>query len=103
MIVKELKHTLISHNPPIGQIIHVMEGTNEDLKNIGRAQRLIKLIQFLQSFKTYKEICTHLNISYKTSQRYIHLLLSLGFIVERKHTIEHRFRIQNTKELFGIE
>lgn len=103
MKVIEHKHRLICTNPPVGLITHVLKGTHREIQNSGRVERLIKLIVYLQEFRTKKQIANHLDLSIKSVNRYIHLLLKLGFTVDRRMQKYYSFKITNAKEFFKID
>ncbi len=73
--------------------------------NTRRVERTLKLIQFLNTGKTIRQIAKHLEIHEKSVNRYLNLLVQLGFIVEWA-TIKggyHIYRVSNAKEYFNIE
>mgnify|MGYP003380917974 CR=1 FL=1 len=73
------------------------------VKSLHRVERIIKLIAYLQTERTHKEISEHLGISYKSSIRYINSLVQLGFEVQRIHDTHHLFRILNTATFLNIK
>lgn len=103
MIIVEHKHELICHRPPIGLVTHVLKGTNKEIENTTRVERLLRLLVYLQEFRTKKQIAAHLGLSIKSVNRYIHLVLKLGFTVERRMQKYYSFKITNTKQFFKID
>lgn len=73
--------------------------------NTRRVERTIKLIQFLNTGKTIRQIAKHLEIHEKSVNRYLNLLVQFGFMVEWGSIKGgyHIYRISNTKEFFKIE
>lgn len=82
------------------RIIKPKQGT---VKNLRRVERIIKLIGYLQTERTYKDISEHLGISYKSATRYINTLVQLGFDVERIFDKHHAFKILNTATFLNIK
>ena len=70
------------------------------IKNTRRVERILKLIQYLNTFRTIREIKSHLEIHEKSVQRYLNLLVQLGFDVEVLHSKYHFYRISNIREFF---
>ena len=78
--------------------------TNKELiPNTGRVERILSLIVFLNDWKSINEISIRLQISRKSVNRYINLLIRLGFEVERGHRKITFYRITNTKAFFNIQ
>jgi biotin operon repressor len=100
MIYKEMRHELIP-GTGIGRVIHILEGTNQRFTDTKRVERVFKLLVYLQEFRSYSEICEHLEISRRSASRYIHLLLHLGFTVEREMGKYHSFRVVEVEKYFG--
>ena len=98
MIYKGMRHELIGDG--IGRVIHILQGTHKPFNDLKRVERVFKLIRFLDDFKSYKEIASHLNISQRSATRYIHLLLHLGFTIERSMGKYYSFRIIDLDEVF---
>lgn len=73
------------------------------VKSLHRVERMIKLIAYLQTERTYKDISDHLGISYKSSTRYINSLVQLGFEVQRIFDKHHSFKITNARVLLNIK
>ncbi len=74
------------------------------ISNTRRVERCLKLIIWLQDFRTIREIAKHLNIHEKSVNRYLNLLVQLGFEVEVGHKRAYNYyRITNTKEYFKIK
>jgi biotin operon repressor len=99
MIYKGMRHELI--RPGIGRVIHILQGTHKRFNDLKRVERVFKLIRFLDEFRTYKEIAAHLNISQRSATRYIHLLLHLGFTIERSMGKYYSFRIIDVNKVFS--
>ena len=73
------------------------------IPNIGRVQRILKLITYLNNqWQSIAQIAHHLQVSKKSVQRYIQLLVRLGFTVERGHRKYIYYRITNSKQFFGL-
>lgn len=72
------------------------------IKNTRRVERVIKLIQYLNTFRKIREIKNHLGIHEKSVQRYLNLLVQLGFDVEVRHSKYHSYRISNLHEYFQV-
>ncbi|WP_422858890.1 hypothetical protein ACOKFD_16285 [Flagellimonas sp. S174] len=83
--------------------IRKREFNGKPIKNTRRVERVLKLIKFLSGFKTIREIKNHLEIHEKSVQRYLNLLVQLGFDVEVRMGKYHAYRITNIKEFFEIE
>lgn len=83
-------------------IIRKREFTGKPINNTRRVQRVLNLIKFLNDFKTIREIKNHLGIHEKSVQRYLNLLVQLGFDVEVKFGKHHSYRIINTKDFFKV-
>lgn len=86
-----------------GVITRIVSPYEGNIPNTGRVERIIKLITYLNHYRTRKEIANHLGIGYKTVARYIHLLGKLGFEVERRFGKYNSFKILNTREVFQFE
>jgi DNA-binding IclR family transcriptional regulator len=69
--------------------------------NTRRVERVIFLITFLNGeWRTIREISSRLNIHPKSTNRYLNLLVQLGFEVEWHHKRGgyHIYRIKNVNE-----
>jgi predicted transcriptional regulator len=73
------------------------------VKSLHRVERIIKLIAFLQTERTYKDISEYLGVSYKSANRYINSLVQLGFEVQRIYDKHHAFKILNTATFLNIK
>lgn len=90
------------NNRPVRSAGNVLPN-NSKIPNIGRVQRILKLIMYLNNqWQSIAQIAHHLQISKKSVQRYIQLLIHLGFTVERGHKKYIYYRITNTKQFFGL-
>jgi hypothetical protein len=83
-------------------IIRKKELRTNPINNTRRVERVLNLIVFLNDFKTIWEIKTHLAIHEKSVQRYLNLLVQLGFNVEVKFGKYHSYRITNIKDFFKV-
>ncbi len=83
-------------------IIRKREFNGKPINNTRRVQRVLKLIKFLNDFKTIREIKDCLGIHEKSVQRYLNLLVQLGFDVEVKFGKYYSYRITNTKSFFKV-
>jgi DNA-binding IclR family transcriptional regulator len=75
--------------------------TGERIPNTRRVERTLNLIAYLNGeFRTIREIGRHLDIHPKSVNRYLNLLVQLGFEVEWSHIRGgyHIFRIRNVGE-----
>lgn len=80
----------------------VFNGT--PIRNTKRVERVLKLIIWLQEYHTIKEIANSLKIHEKSVNRYLNLLVQLGFEVEVGHKRAYNYyRITNAKAFFKIE
>jgi predicted DNA-binding transcriptional regulator YafY len=84
---------------PVTREVEIYAG---NIPNIMRVQRVISLIQFLNQYRTKKEIASHLKISLRSVGRYINLLTQLGFKVDRMFGKYFKFKILNTAEFFNV-
>ncbi|MGB2528208.1 hypothetical protein [Flagellimonas sp. SN16] len=82
--------------------IRKREFTGKPIDNTRRVERVLKLIVLLNDFTTIKEIKNHLGIHEKSVQRYLNLLVQLGFDVEVKFGKHYSYRITNTKDFFKV-
>lgn len=84
-------------------IISKRIATGNEVKNISRVKRTLKLIIYLSEWRTIRQCAKHIEVSERTIQRYFKMLLNLGFTMERD--VYHRYvhRITNFKEYFNIE
>lgn len=76
--------------------------TGKPIANTRRVERILKLIVLLNDFHTIREIKNHLRIHEKSVQRYLNLLIQLGFNVEVKCGKYHSYRITNIKGFFKV-
>ncbi|USD26860.1 hypothetical protein [Flagellimonas marinaquae] len=83
-------------------IIRKRKFNGNPINNTRRVQRVLDLITFLNEFKTIKEIKDCLEIHEKSVQRYLNLLVQLGFNVEVKFGKYYSYRITNTKSFFKV-
>jgi biotin operon repressor len=80
-----------------------VELNNSLIPHIGRVQRILKLITCLNNqWQSISQIAYYLQVSKKSVQRYIQLLVRLGFTVERGHRKYIYYRITNTQQFFGL-
>lgn len=84
------------------RIVHFTEIKKEikPLPNAGRVKRIIKLIQYLNDWRTGRQIAEHLEVSNKSIYRYIDLLVDLGFKVQRGHKKYIYYRIVEVDKFF---
>lgn len=99
MVFRRLMHEF----PGIGTVIHKLEMRQQNIPNTGRVERIIKLIIYLQEWRSVKDIAGHLEVSKKSVHRYNNLLVKLGFDVEVRMGKYHFYRITNAKEIFKIQ
>lgn len=85
-----------------GALTRIVTPYEGNIPNTGRVERIIKLIAYLNDYRTLREIANYLGISYKSVGRYINLLTKLGFIVDRKFGKYNSFKILNAKEFFKL-
>ncbi|MBC8767171.1 hypothetical protein H4O18_04125 [Arenibacter sp. BSSL-BM3] len=88
----------VKPHPPIRK--RVFNG--KPISNTRRVERTIQLVKYLSEFRTINQIKSFLNIHEKSVQRYLNLLVQLGFEVEVKYSKYHGYRIANVKEYFGV-
>ena len=79
------------------------EFKGKSINNTRRVERVLKLIVFLNEYRSIREIAKILSIHEKSVQRYLNLLIQLGFTVQRGHKKYTYYRITNTKEFFNME
>lgn len=77
--------------------------SGNDVRNIGRVQRTLKLIVYLSEWRTIKQCAKHIEVSERSIQRYFKMLLNLGFTMERDTWHRYVHRISNVKEYFNIK
>lgn len=82
--------------------IRKREFYGKPIGNTRRVERVLKLIVFLNDFKTIREIKNHLGIHEKSVQRYFNLLIQLGFDVEVRMGKYHSYRITNVRDFFKV-
>lgn len=82
--------------------IQIRVATGNEVRNIGRVQRTLKLIIYLSEWRTIKQCAKHIEVSERTIQRYFKMLLNLGFTMERDTYHRYVHRITNLKEYFKI-
>jgi predicted DNA-binding transcriptional regulator YafY len=87
---------------PSRPIIRKREFRGKPINNTRRVERVLKLIKFLSEFRTIREINKHLEIHEKSVQRYLNLMVQLGFDVEVRMGKYHSYRITNTQEYFEV-
>ncbi|NAS32438.1 HTH domain-containing protein [Flavobacteriaceae bacterium R38] len=73
------------------------------IRSTRRVERVLKLIIWLKEYRTIKGIAKHLNIHEKSVNRYLNLMVQLGFDVEVKTSKYHEYRITNIQEYFKLE
>ncbi|HYG17165.1 MAG TPA: HTH domain-containing protein [Bacteroidia bacterium] len=78
-----------------------VEINSSKIANIGRVERILKLIVYLNQWRSIAEIASHVQVSKKSVHRYTQLLTRLGFEIERGHRKYIYYRITNTKQFFG--
>lgn len=72
-------------------------------KTIGRVERTLKLIVFLNDWHTIKECSAHIGVSERSIQRYFNMLIDLGFIVETNYGMFYASRIANVASYFSCK
>ena len=72
------------------------------IANTRRVERVLKLIKFLSGWRTIREIKLHLDIHEKSVQRYLNLLVQLGFDVEVIVSKYNNYRISNINKFFKV-
>lgn len=77
--------------------------TGNEVQNIGRIKRSLKLIIYLSDWRTIKQCAKHIEVSDRSIQRYFKMLINLGFIMETNHYWGATHRITNVKEYFNIK
>lgn len=70
------------------------------IPNSDRVRRIIRLVQYLNDWRSAKQIANHLEISTKSVYRYIDLLVDLGFKVQRGHKKYIYYRVVEVDEFF---
>lgn len=70
--------------------------------NTRRVERTLKLVKYLSEFRTINQIKNYLGIYKKSVQRYLNLLVQLGFDVEVRHSKYYGYRIVGLKEYFRV-
>ncbi|MCM4170066.1 hypothetical protein DHD32_01130 [Arenibacter sp. TNZ] len=72
------------------------------INNTRRVERILLLIKYLSEFRTINQIKNYLDIHEKSVQRYLNLLVQLGFDVDVMHSKLYKYRIGNVKEYFQV-
>ena len=72
------------------------------ISNSRRVERTLQLVKNLSDFRTINKIKIFLDIHEKSVQRYLNLLVQLGFEVEVKYSKYRGYRITNVKEYFEV-
>lgn len=88
------------HRLPKHRNIRTREFNGKTIENTKRVERVLKLIKYLRSFRTIREIASHLELHEKSVNRYLNLMVQLGFRVEVSHSKYHHYRIRNGWEYF---
>ena len=76
--------------------------SGKPISNTRRVERTLKLVKYLSEFRTIYQIKDFLDIHEKSVQRYLNLLVQLGFDVEVRYSKYHGYRITNLQEYFGV-
>ena len=71
------------------------------IENTKRVERVLNLIKYLNYFRTIRQIASYLEIHEKSVNRYLNLMVQLGFKVEVSHSKYHHYRIKNGWEYFN--
>lgn len=91
------------NNRPVRSVGNVLPN-NSKIPNIGRVQRILKLIVYLNNqWQSIAHIANHLQVSKKSVQRYIQLLIRLGFTVERGYKKLTYYSITNAQQFFACK
>lgn len=90
-----------TQNMPVRFKIGLKKKSTDNIRNTGRVERVLKLIKFLSSFRTIKEIEEYLDIHRKSVHRYINMLTQLGFEIEFIKSKRYKYRIKNLKSYFN--
>ena len=80
--------------------VRLREFRGKRVNNTKRVERVLKLIKYLNSFKSIRQITRHLEIHEKSVNRYLNLMVQLGFKVEFSHSKYNVYRIKNGWEHF---
>lgn len=90
-------------NPkPSIRSVGLVETNKSVIPNIGRVERILKLIVYLNQWHSIAEIAHHIQVSKKSVNRYTQLLTRLGFKVEKGYKKYVYYRITNSKQFFGL-
>ena len=74
------------------------------VRNTRRVERTLKLITLLSDWNSIREIAEHLQIHPKSVNRYLNMLVDLGFEVQWSWKGRYNYyRIGNAKEYFRLE
>ncbi|WP_461303818.1 hypothetical protein [Aureisphaera sp.] len=82
--------------------IRKRQAFNGEIRCSGRVHRIIKLIGFLNEFRSYPELAKELGITTRSVGNYLNLLCQLGFSIDVAHNKRNYYRLTNTKEVFGL-
>ena len=90
-----MKRTVLFSGRPKHRNVRVRNFTGKRIKNTRRVERVLNLIKYLNNFRTIKEIAAYLEVHNKSVNRYLNLLVQLGFTVEVSHGKRHSYRIKD--------
>ncbi|MEO2061929.1 MAG: HTH domain-containing protein [Christiangramia sp.] len=90
-----------TQNMPKRSQIKIKPKSDDHIRNTGRVERVLKLIKYMSSFRTVREISSHLDIHRKSVHRYINMLTQLGFEIEFIQAKRYQYRIKNIKSYFN--
>lgn len=102
LIINKMKSTDMPYTK-FGRHVRIREFTGNRINNTRRVERVLRLIKFLSNNRSIKEISKHLDIHPKSVNRYLNLMVQLGFEVEVRHKKYSYYRINNIKEYFETE
>lgn len=85
------------------RIIRLRELRGNLISNTRRVGRVLSLIKFLSDFRSIKDIAKHLDIHHKSVNRYLNLLVQLGFKIEVGFGKYHLYRIINVQDVFKAD
>lgn len=97
-----MKSTYGMPDNPI-RVARLRHGGAKPIGNTRRVKRVLRLIKYLNEFRSIRQIASHLELHEKSVNRYLILLVQLGFKVEVGYKKYTYFRIVNTKEFFNLE
>ena len=88
------------HRLPKHRNVRLREFRGKPISNTKRVKRVLNFIKYLNDFRTIRQIAAFLEIHEKSVNRYLNLMVQLGFKVEVSRSKYNHYRIKNGWEYF---